>query len=230
MADYNYPLLGNSPFRISSGIGARTSPGGIGSTNHAGTDIAVPVGTGVVAPISGVIQRAGAAGGFGNLIQLKGADGLTYKLGHLSSVGVSVGDVVNAGQYIGASGNTGHSTGPHLHFEVRNAAGGVVNGSAILKQGKQLVSAGGSAVKNAAIGALKAAALSNPITAPLAIGADLLGIGGGKSWLDQLKDWIASTGFFQRLALAILAFIILAAALALMKGNLIQQVRQRVKG
>ena len=116
------PVVGGRP---SSGFGPRKSPGGIGSTNHAGQDWAVPVGTAVKAFMEGVVQSAGPAGGYGNMVELAHGNGRTTRYGHLSRVEVAPGDRVKTGEEIAKSGNTGNSTGPHLHFETRQ--GGIAS-------------------------------------------------------------------------------------------------------
>lgn len=87
---------------------------------HGGVDYAVSTGTPVLAAKSGVVQPTGYdADGFGNYVKILHNDGYTSYYGHLSSKNKSAG-AVNAGEVIGISGNSGASTGPHLHFEVRN--------------------------------------------------------------------------------------------------------------
>lgn len=86
---------------------------------HAGIDIAVPNGTGVRAADSGTVRVAGWMGGYGNYICIQHTSSMSTCYGHNSSIRVSVGQQVKQGQIIAASGNTGHSTGPHVHFEVR---------------------------------------------------------------------------------------------------------------
>jgi murein DD-endopeptidase MepM/ murein hydrolase activator NlpD len=87
---------------------------------HGGVDYAVSIGTPVLAAKSGVVQSTGYdADGFGNYVKILHNDGYTSYYGHLSSKNKSAG-AVNAGEVIGISGNSGASTGPHLHFEVRN--------------------------------------------------------------------------------------------------------------
>lgn len=92
---------------------------------HAGTDVGVPIGTTVRASRSGQVVTAGWVGGYGNCVMIDHGDGIWTVYGHLSEITVSVGQYVNQGDQIALSGNTGRSTGPHLHFEVR------VNGSAV---------------------------------------------------------------------------------------------------
>lgn len=90
---------------------------------HGGIDIAVPVGTPVHAAASGSVAIAGWVGGYGNYVCINHGGGLSTCYGHNSRLGVSVGQQVSKGQVIAASGNTGNSTGPHIHFETR--VGGV---------------------------------------------------------------------------------------------------------
>ncbi|SDF30426.1 M23 family metallopeptidase [Eubacterium pyruvativorans] len=101
---------------ITSGFGPRRSPGGIGSTNHDGVDIGCPVGTAVIAARSGRVVRSCWFGGYGNYVEIDHGGGVHTFYGHLSRRKVGVGQIVSAGQVIAASGNTGASTGPHLHF------------------------------------------------------------------------------------------------------------------
>ena len=106
-------------FRLSSDFGPRSSPGGIGSTNHSGLDFAAPDGTMIYAASAGRVVAAGSAGGYGNLVRLAHADGVETYYAHQSRVSVTVGDIVEPGTPIGFVGSTGNSTGNHLHFEVR---------------------------------------------------------------------------------------------------------------
>ncbi|MFB7169867.1 M23 family metallopeptidase [Streptomyces sp. NPDC056254] len=85
--------------------------------DYAAIDIPVPTGTPVYAVTRGTVSYIG--GGFGNGIQVEGDDGATYIYGHLDQRGIAAGARVTPGQYLGESGNTGQSTGPHLHFEIR---------------------------------------------------------------------------------------------------------------
>jgi murein DD-endopeptidase MepM/ murein hydrolase activator NlpD len=111
------PVAGTIP--AAGGFGARWVSGcGACSTNHQGLDFAAREGTPVVAAMSGRVVSAGVFGGYGNQILLQHGDGSQTRYGHLSRIGVRVGQTVTAGQHIGAVGNTGVSTGSHLHFEV----------------------------------------------------------------------------------------------------------------
>lgn len=110
---------------VSSGFGGRSSPGGVGSTFHEGLDIAVPEGTPIRAAASGTVIMASYNGGYGNYTCVDHGSGLSTCYAHQSQFGVTSGQSVDQGQVIGYSGNTGASTGPHLHFEVR------INGAAV---------------------------------------------------------------------------------------------------
>ena len=106
-------------FMITSLMGTRSSPGGVGSTDHGGTDIAAKNGSIVVAVQDAVVSSAGVNSGYGNCVVLTTTDGYTVYYGHLSSIGCYQGQSVSKGQSLGNVGSTGWSTGPHLHFEVR---------------------------------------------------------------------------------------------------------------
>lgn len=120
---YIKPISGG---RMSSGFGGRKAPTKGASTNHKGIDWAVPVGTAVYASSGGTVTKAGWGSGYGNVVYIKHPDGRETRYGHLSKVLVSSGQTVKQGQKIALSGNTGRSTGPHLHFEIR-INGGAVN-------------------------------------------------------------------------------------------------------
>lgn len=104
---------------ITSTMGGRTSPGGIGSTNHKGIDIAAPKGTPVYAADGGTVTYAGWMSGYGYLVQINHGNGYVTYYGHNSSLLVSVGQHVYKGQQIARVGSTGNSTGNHCHFEIR---------------------------------------------------------------------------------------------------------------
>ncbi|NDZ65445.1 M23 family metallopeptidase [Streptomyces cyaneofuscatus] len=89
------------------------------SGSHSGVDFRAASGSSVVAVGAGTVVEAGWGGAYGNNIVLRMTDGTYTQYGHLSSIGVSVGQSVSSGQQIGLSGSTGNSTGPHLHFEAR---------------------------------------------------------------------------------------------------------------
>ena len=112
---FRWPVSG----RITSYFGGRKSPGGIGSTNHKGIDIAAPRGTPVYAADGGTVTYAGWMGGYGYLVQIDHGNGYVTYYGHNSSLTVSVGQHVYKGQQIARVGSTGNSTGNHCHFEVR---------------------------------------------------------------------------------------------------------------
>jgi murein DD-endopeptidase MepM/ murein hydrolase activator NlpD len=105
---------------ISDGFGVRSNPFGGGSSEfHPGQDITAPPGTPVVAPADGTVVQAGWQNGYGQEVVIDHGNGLTTRYGHLSKIGVAVGQDVKRGEELGQVGSTGRSTGPHLHYEVR---------------------------------------------------------------------------------------------------------------
>ncbi|MCP3732007.1 peptidoglycan DD-metalloendopeptidase family protein [Sphingomonas sp. MG17] len=104
--------------QVRSGFGARTPPKAGASSNHKGIDIAVPVGTGVRAGADGVVVSVGNMGKLGKAVIVDYGDKVIATYGHLSEILVAKGQTVSAGDTIARSGNTGNSTGPHLHYGV----------------------------------------------------------------------------------------------------------------
>ncbi|WP_369144897.1 M23 family metallopeptidase [Streptomyces sp. R44] len=114
--------------------------GAMWAHKHSGQDFAVPVGTPVKAAGAGTVVKAGPNGGgdgpaYGNAIVVKHANGTYSQYAHLSKIKVYIGQKVAAGQQIALSGNTGNSSGPHLHFEIRTTPnyGSAVNPMAFLR-------------------------------------------------------------------------------------------------
>ncbi|MFB7193103.1 M23 family metallopeptidase [Streptomyces sp. NPDC056240] len=99
----------------------KASSGLWSSGSHTGIDFHAASGTSVLAVGAGTVVEAGWGGAYGNNIVIKMNDGTYTQYGHLSSIGVSVGQTVTPGQQIGLSGATGNVTGPHLHFEARTS-------------------------------------------------------------------------------------------------------------
>jgi murein DD-endopeptidase MepM/ murein hydrolase activator NlpD len=85
---------------------------------HEGIDLAAPYGTPVVAPAAGLVERVTVQTGYGNVLEIDHGNGVETKYAHLSRIDVHVGQHVTRGQPIAAVGNSGLSTGPHLHYEV----------------------------------------------------------------------------------------------------------------
>ena len=116
----NLPTMWVHLGKINDEFGFRRNPfGGRSYEFHAGMDIGGEKGDLVVAPANGVVTAADWQGGYGNMIEVDHGNGLTTRYGHLSRIGVSIGDTVQRGQPIGLVGSTGRSTGPHLHYELR---------------------------------------------------------------------------------------------------------------
>jgi murein DD-endopeptidase MepM/ murein hydrolase activator NlpD len=105
--------------RITSRVGMRFHPVLRRRVYHAGTDYAAPIGAPVKAAADGVVSFSGHAGAYGIMIQINHAGGIFTRYAHLSRSHVSVGQRVTQGTLIGRVGNTGRSTGPHLHYERR---------------------------------------------------------------------------------------------------------------
>jgi murein DD-endopeptidase MepM/ murein hydrolase activator NlpD len=99
--------------RLTSGFGNRWG------RLHAGIDLAAGTGSPIRAAAEGVVESTGNEGGYGQTIRIQHADGTQTLYAHLSAITVGAGQQVAAGEEIGREGNTGASTGPHLHFEVR---------------------------------------------------------------------------------------------------------------
>ena len=110
---------------ITSRFGYRTSPFSGKTALHAGLDIAAAPGSPVYAPADGVIIFASYDEGYGKLVSIDHGYGVTTRFGHMSQIYVQTGQRVNKWDVVGAVGNTGRSTGPHLHYEVR------INGTAV---------------------------------------------------------------------------------------------------
>ncbi len=132
--------MGSINFSALSAVGGKTVPVAASLTQsygkrnsryvsgyHTGYDYGASYGSTVKAAANGTVIAVGNEGAYGKTIRVRHSDGTTTLYGHLSGYGVQVGQVVKAGQSIAKSGNTGRSTGPHLHFEVRSRSGSDVN-------------------------------------------------------------------------------------------------------
>lgn len=119
---YIKPISGG---RKTSGFGRRSRPTKGASSYHKGIDWAVPTGTAVFASCGGTVAKAGWGSGYGYVVYINHEDGRQTRYGHLSKVLVKAGQTVKQGERIALSGNTGVSTGPHLHFEI------LINGSQV---------------------------------------------------------------------------------------------------
>ena len=116
--DYTRPI--SKAARVSARWGI---PGGWAAGHHTGVDFAAPSGTIVRSVGTGRVELAGEAGSYGNAVIVHMKDGKHVLFAHLSKITVRLGRVVRANTVLGESGNSGRSTGPHLHFEVRASRG-----------------------------------------------------------------------------------------------------------
>ncbi len=107
------------PGRVTSGMGIRTHPVGGFRGKHTGVDLAAREGTSIAAAASGTVVQTGEGEYIGRFVILKHEDGYTTIYGHCSQILTTPGKTVKKGQIIAKSGDTGRTTGPHLHFEIR---------------------------------------------------------------------------------------------------------------
>lgn len=128
-APFDIPVKAN--FRFTSGFGQRWG------RLHAGTDFAGPIGTPIYATADGVVTHAGWSSGYGRLIKIQHEFGIETRYAHLNAMRVSVGQRVSRGDRIGDMGNSGQSTGPHLHYEVR-VGGTPVNPMTYIRAGQDV--------------------------------------------------------------------------------------------
>ncbi len=134
-APFSMPV--NTPVRYTSGFGGRNDPFGRGHRNHEGQDLAGAYGAPILATADGVVTYAGWESGYGRLVKIKHAFGLETRYGHMSQIRVSVGDRVSRGDRIGDMGNSGRSTGTHLHYEIR-VDGNAINPMTFIKAARDV--------------------------------------------------------------------------------------------
>jgi len=108
-------------YALTSGFGPR------GGGFHAGEDFAVPIGTNLTSMSTGTVDFAGQESGFGNIVKIRYWDGTISFYGHMSVISVNVGENVGPGESVGQSGNTGDSTGPHMHLEIHPSGGAAID-------------------------------------------------------------------------------------------------------
>ena len=113
--------------KITDGFGPRTPPTPTSSSYHKGIDVAAPEGAPIVASAEGQVIFCAPDGSYGNVTRIKHPNGYTTVYAHQSRIGVRSGQNVRQGENIGSVGTTGDSTGPHLHFEIRDAGGSPID-------------------------------------------------------------------------------------------------------
>ena len=128
-APFDIPVKSN--FRFTSGFGQRWG------RLHAGTDFAGPIGTPIYSTADGIVTHAGWTSGYGRLIKIQHEFGIETRYAHLNAIRVNVGQRVSRGDRIGDMGNSGRSTGPHLHYEVR-VGGTPVNPMTYIRAGQDV--------------------------------------------------------------------------------------------
>ncbi|GHC58900.1 M23 family metallopeptidase [Neogemmobacter tilapiae] len=124
-------------FRFTSGFGYRRDPKGAGTRMHTGLDFAGSYGTAIYATADGVVTDAGWENGYGRMITIRHDFGIETRYAHLSDIHVSAGQRVSRGERIGDMGNSGRSTGTHLHYEIR-IGGDFVNPMTFIKAAKDV--------------------------------------------------------------------------------------------
>ena len=123
------PISGD--YGISSGYGLRNDPFTGALARHDGLDFSAPAGTSILAAADGVVTRVGHDVSYGNVVEITHAEGFMTRYAHLSRALVVPGQKVKRGQHVADVGNTGRSTGPHLHYEVFHN-GAVINPTQVL--------------------------------------------------------------------------------------------------
>jgi murein DD-endopeptidase MepM/ murein hydrolase activator NlpD len=113
------PTLWPVQGRITGSFGERTDPFSGEGAFHRGVDISSDIGTRIIAPADGVVQFADVMNGYGRTVMVDHGNGISTLYGHMSAFGVSQGQQVHRGETLGYVGQSGRSTGPHLHYEVR---------------------------------------------------------------------------------------------------------------
>ena len=126
-----------SRFRLTSGFGGRNDPLNGSARMHEGQELAGDYGTSIFATADGTVTYAGWEGGYGRLIKIRHIFGIETRYGHLSQIDVKVGQKISRGEKIGDMGNSGRSTGTHLHYEVR-LSGKPVNPMTFIKAARDV--------------------------------------------------------------------------------------------
>ena len=126
-----------SRFRLTSDFGGRNDPINGSARMHEGQDLAGDYGTSIFATADGTVTFAGWEGGYGRLIKIRHIFGIETRYGHLSQIDVKVGQKISRGEKIGDMGNSGRSTGTHLHYEVR-LSGKPVNPMTFIKAARDV--------------------------------------------------------------------------------------------
>lgn len=127
----------STPVRFTSGFGGRNDPFGRGWRRHEGQDLAGAYGSPILATADGVVTYAGWESGYGRLVKIRHEFGIETRYAHMSQIRVDVGDRVSRGDRIGDMGNSGRSTGTHLHYEIR-IGGEAINPMTFIKAARDV--------------------------------------------------------------------------------------------
>ncbi|WGV16881.1 M23 family metallopeptidase [Fuscovulum ytuae] len=127
----------STPVRFTSGFGGRNDPFGRGWRRHEGQDLAGAYGSPILATADGVVTFAGWESGYGRLVKIRHEFGIETRYAHMSQIRVDVGDRVSRGDRIGDMGNSGRSTGTHLHYEIR-IGGEAINPMTFIKAARDV--------------------------------------------------------------------------------------------
>ena len=124
--------------RMTSGFGMRRDPFRKIPAMHSGVDFRAPTGAPVKSTAAGRVVRAGTLGGYGKIVEIRHKHGISTRYAHLSRISVKPGQRVAKNERIGRVGNTGRSTGPHLHYEIR-VFGRAVNPTRFWRTGRDVL-------------------------------------------------------------------------------------------
>lgn len=231
MPDYTFPVVFDGA-RISSGAGQRAAPKAGASTNHRGIDIASPTGSPVVAPTGLNVTFAGQARGYGNVVYAEDSQGFQHRFAHLNDFNVQSGQSLPQGYQLGTVGSTGNSTGPHLHFEIRDRQGNFLRGltEKVVSSGKKV----SIAAKDAGLDAIDKGLESVPVIGQLWTSAKTLGVPNifdaskgecGLNPVCHLRKWLDETKYIERGLLATLGIVLVVGAIAFFAMGMAQNIK-----
>ena len=116
-------------YKVTSAFGGRKDPITGKQSNHKGIDLGMAANTKLTSPVDGVVVETKNSSSWGNTVVIRDSAGNLHRYAHMNGINVKPGQKVGRGAFVGVSGNTGRSTGAHLHYEVTNAKGSSINPS-----------------------------------------------------------------------------------------------------